>query len=56
MSPREVRERLHDILEAVVRINRHTAAMSGASYARDAGLADLYRDAVHEISRGACGG
>ena len=47
MSPREVRERLQDILEAVERINRHTAAMSGTSYDRDAGLADVYRDAVH---------
>ena len=47
MSPREVRERLQDILEAVERINRHTAAMSGTSYDRDAGLAGVYRDAVH---------
>ena len=47
MPSREVGERLQDILEAVERINRHTAAMSGTSYDRDAGLADVYRDAVH---------
>ena len=42
-----MRERLRDILEAVERINRHTAAMGGAPDERDAGLADVYRDAVH---------
>lgn len=47
MSSREVRERLRDILEAVERINRHTAAMHETSDERDAGLADVYRDAVH---------
>lgn len=47
MSPREVRERLGDILEAVERINRHTAAMSDATCERDPRLADAYEDAVH---------
>jgi uncharacterized protein with HEPN domain len=47
VSPREARERLWDIFEAVERINRHTAAMAEASYERDARLADAYKDAVH---------
>ena len=47
MSPREARERLGDILEAVERINRHTAAIGEASYERDARVADAYKDAVH---------
>jgi uncharacterized protein with HEPN domain len=47
VSPRKSHERLQDIIDAVERINRHTVAMSGASYRRDDGLADAYEDAVH---------